>query len=145
MIDATPLLPAGAGFASAAAPVGRGVIRYATAETVVDGWLYSGDLGYVDSDGFYFVVDRAKDMILRGGENVYCAEVEAAIFEHDAVMETATEENLISFNQSLNALVLGNLVDLDTALAASGAASRALTVSARLTLPPSQTSPMIKA
>src|SRR6185295_17892732 len=61
----------------------------ATAETIVDGWLYSGDIGRVDADGFYYVEDRLKDMILRGGENVYCAEVEAAIYEHPAVHEAA--------------------------------------------------------
>ncbi len=61
----------------------------ATAETIVDGWLRSGDLGRIDEDGFVYVEDRAKDMILRGGENIYCAEVEAAIYEHPAVYEAA--------------------------------------------------------
>jgi long-chain acyl-CoA synthetase len=61
----------------------------ATAETIVDGWLRSGDLGRIDDDGFVYVEDRAKDMVLRGGENVYCAEVEAAIYEHPAVHEAA--------------------------------------------------------
>ena len=61
----------------------------ATAETIVDGWLRSGDLGYLDDEGFIFVQDRAKDMVLRAGENVYCAEVEAAIYEHPAVYEAA--------------------------------------------------------
>jgi long-chain acyl-CoA synthetase len=61
----------------------------ATAETIVDGWLRSGDLGRVDEDGFVYVEDRAKDMVLRGGENVYCAEVEAAVYEHPAVYEAA--------------------------------------------------------
>jgi long-chain acyl-CoA synthetase len=61
----------------------------ATAETIVDGWLRSGDLGRVDDEGFVYVEDRAKDMVLRGGENVYCAEVEAAIYEHPAVREAA--------------------------------------------------------
>jgi len=61
----------------------------ATAETIVDGWLRSGDIGRVDGDGFYYVEDRLKDMILRAGENVYCAEVEAAIYEHPAVHEAA--------------------------------------------------------
>ncbi len=61
----------------------------ATAETIVDGWLRSGDLGRIDDDGFVYVEDRAKDMILRGGENIYCAEVEAAIYEHPAVYEAA--------------------------------------------------------
>jgi long-chain acyl-CoA synthetase len=61
----------------------------ATAETLVDGWLRSGDLGRIDEDGFLYVEDRVKDMVLRGGENVYCAEVEAAIYEHPAVYEVA--------------------------------------------------------
>ena len=61
----------------------------ATAEALGDGWLHTGDLGYLDDEGFLFIVDRAKDMVLRGGENVYCAEVEAAIYEHPAVHEAA--------------------------------------------------------
>ncbi|CAM9176231.1 unnamed protein product [Discosporangium mesarthrocarpum] len=61
----------------------------ATAETIVDGWLKSGDLGRIDDEGFVFVEDRAKDMVLRGGENIYCAEVEAVIYEFEAVHEAA--------------------------------------------------------
>jgi long-chain acyl-CoA synthetase len=61
----------------------------ATAATIVDGWLRSGDLGRIDEDGFVYVVDRVKDMVIRAGENVYCAEVEAAIYEHPAVYEAA--------------------------------------------------------
>ena len=61
----------------------------ATAETIVDGWLRSGDLGRMDADGFVFVEDRVKDMILRAGENVYGAEVESAIYEHPAIHEAA--------------------------------------------------------
>ena len=61
----------------------------ATAETIVDGWLRSGDLGRIDDEGWVYVSDRAKDMVLRGGENIYCAEVEAAIYEHPAVYEAA--------------------------------------------------------
>ncbi len=59
----------------------------ATAETITEGWLHTGDIAYMDEDGFIFLVDRAKDMVLRGGENVYCAEVENAIFSHEAVAE----------------------------------------------------------
>ncbi len=61
----------------------------ATAETIVDGWLRTGDIGRIDDEGFVFVEDRAKDMILRGGENVYSAEVEAAIYTHPAIHEAA--------------------------------------------------------
>ncbi len=61
----------------------------ATAETIVDGWLHTGDIGYFDEDGFLYLVDRAKDMVLRGGENVYCSEVETVIFKHDAVAEAS--------------------------------------------------------
>ena len=61
----------------------------ATAETIVDGWLRSGDLGSIDDEGFIYVSDRAKDMVLRAGENIYCIEVEAAIYEHPSVYEAA--------------------------------------------------------
>ena len=61
----------------------------ATAEAIRDGWLHTGDLGYIDDEGFVYVVDRIKDMVLRGGENVYCSEVEAAIFEHRDIHEVA--------------------------------------------------------
>ena len=59
----------------------------ATAETIEEGWLRTGDIARIDAEGFIYIVDRAKDMVLRGGENIYCAEVESAIFEHDAVAE----------------------------------------------------------
>ena len=61
----------------------------ATAATIVDGWLRTGDLGRVDADGFLYIEDRLKDMILRAGENVYSAEVESAIYESPAVYEAA--------------------------------------------------------
>ena len=61
----------------------------ATSETIVDGWLRTGDIGRIDEEAFVFVQDRAKDMVLRAGENVYCAEVEAAIYEHSDVYEAA--------------------------------------------------------
>ena len=61
----------------------------ANAEALTDGWFHTGDIGYLDDDGFLFLVDRAKDMVLRSGENVYSAEVEAAIYEHPAVAEAA--------------------------------------------------------
>ncbi|HEY5112055.1 MAG TPA: AMP-binding protein [Acidimicrobiales bacterium] len=61
----------------------------ATAESIVQGWLRTGDLGHVSDEGFLYVEDRVKDMIIRGGENVYCAQVESAIYEHPAVYEAA--------------------------------------------------------
>ncbi|MGI9031678.1 MAG: class I adenylate-forming enzyme family protein [Ilumatobacteraceae bacterium] len=61
----------------------------ATAAAITDGWLHSGDIARIDDEGFVFIVDRAKDMIIRGGENVYCVEVEAALFEHPAVTDAA--------------------------------------------------------
>jgi long-chain acyl-CoA synthetase len=61
----------------------------ATNATVVDGWLRSGDVGRLDDEGFIYIEDRAKDVVIRGGENVYCAEVEAAVYAHPAVREVA--------------------------------------------------------
>jgi long-chain acyl-CoA synthetase len=61
----------------------------ATADTIVNGWLRSGDLGRVDDEGFVYIEDRVKDMVLRGGENIYCAEVEAIIYEYEDVHEAA--------------------------------------------------------
>ncbi len=59
----------------------------ATAASITDGWLHTGDVARIDENGFIFIVDRKKDMVLRGGENVYCAEVEAVIYRHGAVAE----------------------------------------------------------
>jgi len=61
----------------------------ATAETLRDGWLHSGDLGYMDSDGFYFIVDRAKDLVIRGGYNVYPREIEEVLYAHPSIAEAA--------------------------------------------------------
>jgi long-chain acyl-CoA synthetase len=61
----------------------------ATAETFVDGWVKTGDLARVDDEGFVYIVDRAKDMLIRGGENIYCVEVENALYDHPAVMDAA--------------------------------------------------------
>jgi long-chain acyl-CoA synthetase len=61
----------------------------ATADAIRDGWFRTGDIARIDEDGFVFIVDRAKDMVLRGGENVYCSEVEAAIYEHADIAEAA--------------------------------------------------------
>ena len=61
----------------------------ATAQTFIDGWLRTGDLARIDEEGFCFIVDRMKDMLIRGGENIYCIEVENALYEHPAVMDAA--------------------------------------------------------
>ena len=61
----------------------------ANAETIKDGWLNTGDIARIDDEGFVYIVDRAKDMVIRGGENVYCSEVETVIYNHDAIAEAA--------------------------------------------------------
>jgi long-chain acyl-CoA synthetase len=61
----------------------------ATAETFVDGWLKTGDIAKIDEEGFCYIVDRKKDMVLRGGENIYCIEVEDVLYQHPAVMDAA--------------------------------------------------------
>jgi len=61
----------------------------ATAASFSNGWLHTGDVARIDEEGFVHIVDRAKDVIIRGGENVYCVEVEAALFEHPAVADCA--------------------------------------------------------
>jgi fatty-acyl-CoA synthase len=54
-----------------------------------EGWFHTGDIGYLDEDGFLFIADRVKDMVITGGENVYPAEVESVLYEHPAVAEVA--------------------------------------------------------
>jgi acyl-CoA synthetase (AMP-forming)/AMP-acid ligase II len=61
----------------------------ATAKALRGGWFHTGDLGYLDEDGFLFIVDRLKDMIVTGGENVSSLEVERVVYEHEAVREAA--------------------------------------------------------
>jgi len=60
-----------------------------TAAALIDGWMHTGDGGYIDENGFVFIVDRIKDMIVTGGENVYSAEVESALSKHPAVLSSA--------------------------------------------------------
>ena len=60
-----------------------------TAATFTDGWCRTGDIGRIDHDGFLSIVDRAKDIVIRGGENISSAEVEAVLFEHPAVADVA--------------------------------------------------------
>ena len=77
--------------------VGRGPILMAeyykrpdlTREAVIDGWLYTGDMGYVDEDGFLYLVDRKKDMMISGGVNVYPKDIEEVVVQHPDVMEVA--------------------------------------------------------
>ena len=64
-----------------------GVLCVRGSVTIKDGWLNTGDIARIDEDGFIYIVDRAKDMVIRGGENVYCSEVETAIYHHDAIAE----------------------------------------------------------
>jgi long-chain acyl-CoA synthetase len=61
----------------------------ATAETVRDGWLHTGDIGHIDDEGFLFITDRAKDMIIRGGENIYCVEIENRLVENPRIADAA--------------------------------------------------------
>jgi len=61
----------------------------ATTETIVDGWLHTGDVGHVDEDGYYWIVDRIKEMIIRGGENIYPREIEEVLYRHPKVAEAA--------------------------------------------------------
>ncbi len=61
----------------------------ATAQTFHEGWVKTGDLARLDEEGFCFIIDRAKDMLIRGGENIYCIEVENVLYDHPAVMDAA--------------------------------------------------------
>ena len=61
----------------------------ATSQTFADGWLRTGDIGWLDDEGHLYIVDRMKDMLIRGGENIYCIEVESTLYEHPAVMDAA--------------------------------------------------------
>jgi long-chain acyl-CoA synthetase len=61
----------------------------ATQAALKNGWMHTGDMGYMDTDGYVFIVDRLKDMIISGGENIYSTQVENAIHQHPAVLESA--------------------------------------------------------
>ena len=66
----------------------------ATAEAIVGGWLYTGDIGIKDEDGYYTIVDRKKDVIIRGGQNIYPADIEEVLYQHPAVAEAAVVAQL---------------------------------------------------
>jgi long-chain acyl-CoA synthetase len=61
----------------------------ATAQSIRDGWLWTGDVGHLDAEGYLFITDRAKDMIIRGGENIYCVEIENRLVEHPGIADAA--------------------------------------------------------
>jgi long-chain acyl-CoA synthetase len=110
----------------------------ATAETIVDGWLRTGDIGRIDDEGFVYVEDRAKDMVLRGGENIYSAEVEAALYTHPDVYEAAVygipHERL---GEELCATVMakpGRTVDVDGVKAHVAAQLASFKVPSRITV-----------
>ena len=89
----------------------------ATAEAIVDGWLRTGDIATIDADGWIHIKDRAKDVVIRGGENVHCAEVEAALHELDEIAEAAVfgvpDDRL--GEEVAAAVVLGSGADLSEA------------------------------
>jgi acyl-CoA synthetase (AMP-forming)/AMP-acid ligase II len=60
-----------------------------TAEAIREGWLWTGDIGYLDDEGYLYIVDRSKDMIISGGENIYPREIEEVLFGHEAVADAA--------------------------------------------------------
>jgi long-chain acyl-CoA synthetase len=64
-------------------------LPHVTHSTIKNGWLHTGDVGYIDDDGFVFIVDRLKDMIISGGENIYSSEIENILYLHPAVYQCA--------------------------------------------------------
>jgi len=61
----------------------------ATAQTITDGWLHTGDVGHLDDDGYLFITERIKDMIIRGGENIYPRDIEEVLYEHPKILEAS--------------------------------------------------------
>ena len=79
----------------------------ATAESIQNGWLHSGDIGIRDDDGYYFIVDRTKDMIIRGGYNVYPREVEEVMIQHSAISMVAVIGVLsVEYGEEIKACVV---------------------------------------
>jgi acyl-CoA synthetase (AMP-forming)/AMP-acid ligase II len=90
--NGAPVAPGGYGEITIKGPnVMPGYLRnpQANAESLRDGWLYTGDIGYMDDDGYFFIVDRTKDMIIRGGENIYPREIEEVLYAYRGVQECA--------------------------------------------------------
>ena len=87
----------------------------ATASTFTNGWVHTGDIARIDDEGFIYIVDRAKDVIIRGGENIYSAEVEAALFEHPAVADCA----VIGIPEKVMGEEVGAVIVLRPAMSAS--------------------------
>ncbi|MCR9271259.1 MAG: acyl--CoA ligase [Hyphomonadaceae bacterium] len=87
----------------------------ATAETFVDGWVVTGDLARLDEEGFLYLVDRAKDMLIRGGENIYCIEVESALYDHPAVMDAS----VVGIPHKILGQEVGAVVQLKPGMSAS--------------------------
>jgi long-chain acyl-CoA synthetase len=77
----------------------------ATAETLRGGWVHTGDLGIMDEKGYVYILDRAKDMIISGGENIYSREIEDVIVKHPAVYEVAVIEFQIKLGEKQSAIV----------------------------------------
>ena len=87
----------------------------ATAETFIDGWVVTGDLARIDEEGFLYLVDRAKDMLIRGGENIYCIEVESALYDHPAVMDAS----VVGIEHKILGQEVGAVVQLKPGMTAS--------------------------
>ena len=92
----------------------------ATAASFSEGWLHTGDLVRIDEEGFLYILDRVKDMLIRGGENVYCVEVEDALYSHPAVMDAA----VIGIPHRVLGEEVGAVVQLKPGAALSEAALR---------------------
>ena len=90
----------------------------ATAEAIKDGWFFTGDMGKIDEDGYFSIVDRKKELIIRGGYNVYPREVEEVLYEHEAVQECAVigvpDENMGEEVAAIVVLKQGKSVDEET-------------------------------